>query len=127
MEPFVQCTAHLSSIFLCVDGVNESEHATEVISLLSHLVKQCNNIRLLVSSTGSFGKQFHGVSTLIEIEMDAKDVDRDIRRYIDTTMSTNSNLKTFSELFKNDARNAILSRSHGMLVHQSSFKRKQDP
>jgi hypothetical protein len=114
MEPFIQHTARLSCMFLSIDAINESEKATEVVTLLFELARKCKNVRLLISSTGDHGIQRPIETTVFEIEMRAGEVDDDIRLYIDSTLAENDNLKRFGEALKGDIREAILSRSDGM-------------
>jgi hypothetical protein len=116
MGPLIRHTAHLSCVFLSIDAVNESEKATEVVTLLFELAKKCKNVRLLISSTGDHGIQRSTETTVSEIEMRAGEVDNDIRLYIDSALAENDNLKRFGEVLKADIREAVLSRSDGMYV-----------
>ena len=116
MEPFIQHTAGLSRMFLSIDAINESEKATEVVTLFFELAQKCKNVRLLISSTGDHGIQRSIEASVFEIEMRAGEVDDDIRLYIDSALAENDNLKRFGEALKNDIREAVLSRSDGMYV-----------
>jgi hypothetical protein len=111
---FIEHSSAASSISMVIDAVNESSMRTDLEPLLHRLAASCPNVRIFVSSTNdhSFDSDTH--VAICDVEMNVKDVDQDIRVYIEDKLNTDKMLRVLSESLKQEVRDLLLSRSNGM-------------
>ncbi|KAF2188023.1 hypothetical protein K469DRAFT_685351 [Zopfia rhizophila CBS 207.26] len=118
---FVRNTAQLSGTLLLVDAVNESEKFMDVTKMLIKMVRNGNNVRLIVTSTGGLGSEMSTDDVNItHCNMHSLDINKDIGLYIDSKLANDANLMKLSEPLKIEIRDAIVSRAGGMFRYAHS-------
>ncbi len=114
-EPLIKGMEMLPHVYLFIDAVNESERSAEIVQFATQLAKQCKCARLILSSTRAWDREAHGDDIRVfEVEMSAKEVDKDVSSFIETALRQNPVLSKFSQRLKNDIGQTLLSQSNGM-------------
>lgn len=116
-ELLIEWAKSLSTVYIVIDGVNESTAVPNIASLLLSLAPSCNNFRFLFSSTEEFDREAGNDSCVfIHTEMDTRAIDSDIKLYVDDQLAQNPSLKRFTTSLKENIANSVLELAHGKYV-----------
>lgn len=113
----------LGDLYLVVDGLDECEDSTSIISTLQELVEACSGVHILISSRKTPSIQ-RKLSTNLSIAIDATRTEQDIKIYL---AAVRDHLPTSDAAWLELISRRVIERSHGMflfahLIMQSLLK-----
>jgi hypothetical protein len=100
--------------YLVLDAINESEISTELETLCYRLAATCPKLRIIISSTSDWSLNTDPSVIRFDAQMNSRDVDNDIRVYIDRRLKFDKTLGMLSESLKEEIRDVVLSKSNGI-------------
>lgn len=113
-EILIEWSKSLSTVYLVIDGVNESTAATSIASLLFSLTPKCDTFRFLFSSTEYFDREPRGdYCHFIYAEMKMSAIDSDIKLYVEDQLAENPSLTRFTPSLKDNIAKSVLELAHG--------------
>jgi len=104
-------------LFLCLDALDEGKNRENMVKFLCELQQDQHNINILVTSReeADLEDSFRSHPRL-RMGSYLQEVERDIQAYIDARLATDSNLKKFSIVVKDEIRISLIEKSAGMYV-----------
>lgn len=102
----------LRNLYLVVDGLDECEDSTGIISTLQELVEACSGVYILISSRRTPSIQ-RKLSTNLCIAIDATRTEQDIKIYL---AAVKDHLPTSDAAWLDLIARRVMERSHGMFL-----------
>lgn len=112
---FIDCSRHFKQIYLFLDGPNESNDPSALLTCLLSIVKLAGNIRLILSSTESLSSRMPPWSSshLDIVEMSSGDLNGDIGRYIESCLREHDRLRCLPPHLKQDIKREFIGNADG--------------
>lgn len=115
MEAFKWLSKSFSSIYIVIDGLDESSVPSELCQTLSQCLTM-KNVNVLATSRPEteIEASFNKVSNLKRLEVEDDFVDADIQIYIDWRLTCDQKLNRIKPQLKQDIKEKLYSKSRGM-------------
>ena len=111
----LQSLSRLHPIILLVDAIDECDGRRDLLDFLASLQHSTQRISILVTSRDEVDiRDTLSSFTHVRLETYVKDVDQDIRSYVEHRLTSDSRLRKLQSSLKADIKDSLSSKSAGM-------------